>query len=126
MTKLEAIKVLNNIESMFEQHEKDFEFAREKAALEMAIKSLQTPKRKTSTAFVPPTVEEVEEYIREKGLVVNADYFVDYYESKGWVVGRDKMKDWKATIRNWHRREQDKFKQQTTHVQPTKINPFDY
>ena len=52
MTKSEAIKVLNNIESMFEQHEKDFEFAREKAALEMAIKSLQTPKRKTKTKLI--------------------------------------------------------------------------
>jgi hypothetical protein len=48
-------------------------------------------------------VQEVEDYAREKGYSVDAERFVDFYESKGWVVGRAKMKDWKAAVRNWSR-----------------------
>jgi hypothetical protein len=51
--------------------------------------------------FTPPKVEEVVAYCRERGSQVNADRFVAYYESKGWVVGRSPMKDWKAAVRQW-------------------------
>lgn len=51
--------------------------------------------------FVPPTIEEVEDYINEKGYRVNAHKFVDYYTSNGWRVGKNPMKDWKAAVRNW-------------------------
>ena len=57
-----------------------------------------TPKRKV---FVPPTVEEVEAYCYERNNNVNAQGFVDFYESKGWMVGKNKMKDWKAAVRTW-------------------------
>ena len=53
--------------------------------------------------FAPPTKAEVEEYCREKGYGVDADRFIDFYESKGWYVGKNKMKDWKAAVRNWSR-----------------------
>lgn len=53
--------------------------------------------------FAPPTPEDVREYCREKGLNVDADRFVDFYESKNWCVGKNKMKDWKAAVRNWAR-----------------------
>ena len=53
--------------------------------------------------FAPPTPEDVREYCREKGLNVDADRFVDFYESKNWYVGKNKMKDWKAAVRNWAR-----------------------
>lgn len=52
--------------------------------------------------FVKPTLEEVQAYITEKGLNVNAEKFIDYYESNGWKVGRNPMKDWKATVRRWN------------------------
>ena len=55
--------------------------------------------------FVKPTVEEVESYRIEKGLNLDPHAFVDYYTSKGWKVGREPMKDWKAAARNWSRRE---------------------
>jgi len=65
--------------------------------------------------FTPPTVEEVRNYISEKGYEVNADNFVDFYESKGWMIGKNKMKDWKAAVRTWNRmnnnRGQDSKKQ---------------
>lgn len=51
--------------------------------------------------FVKPTVEEVKEYCKSKGYDINAEHFVDYYESNGWCVGRNKMKDWKAAVRTW-------------------------
>lgn len=60
----------------------------------------EEPKRKRFTA---PTVEEVDAYAREKGYTgLDAQRFVDYYESKGWVVGKNSpMKDWQASVRNW-------------------------
>ena len=62
------------------------------------------PKR---ARFVPPTVEEVRAYCQENGYQINPEYFVDYYTANGWMVGQKKMKDWKATVRNWNRRETD-------------------
>ena len=54
---------------------------------------------------IPPSKEMVCEYIAENNYTVDADAFMDYYESKGWLVGKTKMKDWQATIRNWNRKE---------------------
>lgn len=51
--------------------------------------------------FTPPTVEEVREYVREKGYNVDPETFVDFYASKGWFVGKSPMKDWRAAVRTW-------------------------
>lgn len=56
-----------------------------------------------SQKFVPPTLQEVEEYCKERRNGVDAEMFVDFYASKGWLVGKTKMKDWKACIRTWER-----------------------
>ena len=53
--------------------------------------------------FKPPTVEEVQAYCMERMNNVNAESFVDFYESKGWYVGKNKMKDWKAAVRTWEK-----------------------
>ena len=53
--------------------------------------------------FAPPTLEEVKEYCRERGNGVDAQRFIDFYEMKGWMVGKNKMKDWKAAVRTWER-----------------------
>lgn len=63
---------------------------------------------KTSKRFVPPTVEEVAAYCAENGYKVEADRFVDFYTAKGWYIGKTKMKDWKATVRMWHRSERSR------------------
>ena len=60
-------------------------------------------REKEPTRFAPPTVEEVREYAKENGYDVDADRFVDFYASKGWLVGKNKMKDWRAAVRNWSR-----------------------
>ena len=55
--------------------------------------------------FKRPTVSEVEAYCKERGNYVNAQQFVDFYESKGWVVGKSPMKDWKAAVRTWEQKD---------------------
>ena len=57
----------------------------------------------TTKHFVPPTRQEVTAYCEEKGYKVDVERFVDYYTSNGWMVGKNKMKDWKAAVRNWNR-----------------------
>lgn len=65
----------------------------------------QAPERKRSTTprFIKPTVEEVRAYCRERNNNVDAERFVDYYEANGWKVGKNPMKDWKATVRTWEK-----------------------
>lgn len=53
--------------------------------------------------FVAPTVEEVEAYCRERGNTVSAQQFVDFYTAKGWKIGNNSMKDWKACVRTWEK-----------------------
>lgn len=55
--------------------------------------------------FVPPAVEEVAEYCRERGNGIDAERFVDYYTARGWIIGKGKMKDWRAAVRTWERNE---------------------
>jgi hypothetical protein len=58
------------------------------------------PKRKR---FVPPTLDEVKAYCLERKNNVDAERFIDYYSSNGWLVGKNKMKDWKAAVRTWEK-----------------------
>lgn len=53
--------------------------------------------------FKPPTLEDVEAYVAERGRGMDAQAFWDFYESKGWRVGNQKMRDWRAAVRNWER-----------------------
>lgn len=62
--------------------------------------------------FAPPTLENVSEYCREMGYTnVDAVCFIDFYTSNGWMVGKNRMKDWKAAVRNWDRREKNPQRQ---------------
>lgn len=62
--------------------------------------------------FTKPTVEDVKAYCLERKNNVDANKFIDYYESNGWMVGRNKMKDWKAAVRSWERNNYGTAKQQ--------------
>lgn len=86
--------------------------------------SSDTSRRKN---FVSPSVDEVRAYCSERNNKVDAQAFVDFYESKGWYVGKNKMKDWKAAVRTWERtsKPSDKPKQsskQNTFTQFTQRN----
>ena len=62
-------------------------------------------KGKRASAFTPPDVSEVRSYCQERHNSVDPEKFVDFYASKGWFVGKNKMKDWKAAVRNWEKGE---------------------
>lgn len=57
--------------------------------------------------FSPPGVEEVRQYCQERNYCVDPERFVNYYESIGWMVGKNRMKNWKAALRNWNRKEKE-------------------
>ena len=63
--------------------------------------------------FTPPTPEEVQQYCSESGHYIDADAFVDFYSSKNWMVGKNKMKDWKSAVRNWERRDKEHHTERT-------------
>jgi len=54
--------------------------------------------------FKKPTLEEVKEYCEERNNGIDAEMFINFYESKGWMVGKNKMKDWKACVRTWEKK----------------------
>ena len=58
-------------------------------------------KKEKPKKFIPPTLEEVVSYCQERGNNINPQKFVDYYQSNGWKVGKNSMKDWKASVRTW-------------------------
>lgn len=58
--------------------------------------------------FVPPTVEQVRDYCRERENTIDPERFVDFYASKGWRVGDQMMKDWKACVRTWEKSERSR------------------
>jgi len=68
-------------------------------------KEPKEPKEKKR--FKKPTIEEIHEYASTISFNLDAEKFFDYYESKGWLIGKSPMKDWKATVRNW-KHNQDK------------------
>lgn len=53
--------------------------------------------------FISPTLDEVKAYCRERNNRVDPEAFINFYESKGWMVGKNKMKDWKAAVRTWEK-----------------------
>lgn len=79
-----------------------------------------TSVRNKSRRFTPPTLQEVEEYAKEKGYDLDCEYFWDYWESIGWKRNGTTIKDWKATLRNWVKRESKTSKPK----QKTKFNPL--
>lgn len=59
-----------------------------------------------ASRFTPPTAEEVALFAKENGLTLDPMQFVDFYSAKGWKIGTSPMKDWRAAVRNWVRRDQ--------------------
>ena len=65
--------------------------------------SIIKEKIKKRKNFIVPTISEIEDYCHLRDNGISAEQFYDFYQSKGWLVGKTKMKDWKAAIRNWER-----------------------
>jgi hypothetical protein len=64
-----------------------------------------------SQRFIPPTIGEVEAYVETREIKIDPEKFVDWNQSKGWLIGKNKMKDWRAAVRTWEKRENANTKQ---------------
>lgn len=73
-------------------------------------KSTNVDTKKTAKRFSPPSLDEVRDYIASQSYSVDAEAFIDFYEAKGWRVGNNPMKDWKAAVRTWERRNKEEGK----------------
>jgi len=62
-------------------------------------------KEKKSTRFVPPTIDEIKAYCKERNSRIDPEAFYSFYESKGWMIGKNKMKNWKMAIVTWEKHE---------------------
>lgn len=95
-----------NLEEIFEKStpeieieiEKDIEIEKE---IHSSAKSTTTKRKR----FEKPTLSEIKEYCIERNNNVDAQHFYDYYESNGWKVGKNSMKNWQAAVRTWERSE---------------------
>lgn len=74
--------------------------------LELDTKANKSPTK--AKRFVKPTINEIQDYCIERNNNVNAEQFFDYYESNGWKVGKNSMKDWKAAVRTWEKNNYNK------------------
>lgn len=108
-SRYESIRIATNRNESYQDKDKDKDKDKEQDK-DKENKSFPPNGVKDSARAHRPTVEEVAAYCRERGNSVDAERFVDFYASKGWKVGNQPMKDWKACVRTWERRE-DKPKQ---------------
>ena len=62
-------------------------------------------KEENRKRFIPPTLDEVSAYCTERQNHIDPQHFIDFYASKGWMVGKNRMKDWQAAVRTWEQRD---------------------
>ena len=94
-----------NLEEICEKSTPEIEIELEKdIEIDSSAKSTTTKRKR----FEKPTLSQITQYCLERNNNVNAEQFFDYYESNGWKVGKNAMKDWKACVRTWERNGYDK------------------
>lgn len=96
----------NNIRSIRREEEKKY--------IEENKESYHSLLKEKRQVFVKPSVDEVREYCSERNNGIDAQSFFDFYESKGWMIGNGRMKDWKAAVRTW----ENKRKQSAPQTNP--------
>lgn len=80
----------------------------QRAVINELIDRVNSQETSRKTKFEPPTIEEVEKYCRYNRYTIDPVQFVAYYESNGWMVGRQKMNNWKAAVVTWVKRQEPK------------------
>lgn len=95
---LERNNVTRMLQSGYGEKEKELEKDKE---IDIEIDNKCASTKQKRKRFVKPTISDIEQYCSEKNISINAQQFIDYYESNGWKVGRNSMKDWQATVRRW-------------------------
>ena len=86
---------------------------------ETGKKTLPNNNTNNKNTFIRPKAEEITEYSKEIGFTLDGNQFIDHYEARGWLIGKNPMKDWKAAVRTW-KRNSSNFT--TTPTQTTKIS----
>lgn len=71
------------------------------------IKEEEEQQEQKEGKFIKPTIQEIEIYMSEKGMENLAERFYYFYEAKGWVIGKNKIKDWKSCVMSWKRNEKN-------------------
>ena len=80
---------------------------RHKDETQMTPNKNDNNEKKERSIFKAPTLEDLKSFCLENNLELNASDFINYYDSNGWMVGKNKMKDWKATVRRWSKPKQE-------------------
>jgi len=117
VTETEYVDELNLLKLINEKYEllSDSEISAKQMLSENSIEenSIEENSINNNSKFKKPTLEEVTAYCKERGNNIDPQNFIDFYESKGWKIGKDSMKDWKACVRTW-----EKNKNQKTKIEP--------
>lgn len=86
-------------DKILENRDKNKDIEKEILKKESVRETTHTPLKN----FIVPSLEDIKEYCEERNNLVDFNRFYDFYQSKGWMVGKNKMKDWKAAIRTWEK-----------------------
>jgi predicted transcriptional regulator len=79
-------------------------------------KNITNRTKRGGKRFNPPTIDEVSNYCFERNNRIDAESFINFYQSKGWMIGKNKMKCWQSAIRNWESRQNQKNKSSHVHA----------
>jgi len=80
------------------------QFSKSSNSLNQGITNMSPTPEKRTAKSIPPTVEEISAYCEKRKNGVDPQHFFDFYQSKGWIVGKTKMKDWEAAVRTWEQK----------------------
>lgn len=82
--------------------------------------------KKEIKGFVKPTIEQLKEYMREQGMNDIAENWLNHYEANGWKVGKNPMKDWKASVRTWKTNQKNNLpSQQVVHKKVFTLSDYE-
>lgn len=73
------------------------------------IENIEKNEKREKPKFIPPTIQEVTQYCKERNNNINPNKFIDFYQAKGWLIGKNKMVDWQASVRTWEQKEEKKL-----------------
>ena len=93
---------------------------------EYSNRNKKSPEGASLSGDFIPSVEEIKSYCHERNNTVNADNFFNFYESIGWMVGRNKMKNWKASVRTWENKNRTTPSDSQSAVQPEINTPVEW
>jgi hypothetical protein len=97
-------------------YDKHMENENENEDINKDVLEEEVPKPEKEKPFKKPTIDEIALYMEERNMNNVSQRFYDFYESKGWMIGKNKMKDWKASVRTW----EDKNKKIDSVITPNK------